>query len=48
MDQIGGAISGALNTVEHIGSAVGDLASGNIGGAAGDLGKAAGSGISAL
>lgn len=47
MGDIGNAISGALNTVEHIGSAVGDLASGNISGALGDVGKAATSGIGA-
>ncbi len=47
MGDIGNAISGALNTVEHIGSAVGDLASGNIGKAVGDIGQAATSGIGA-
>jgi len=44
---LGDAVSGALNTVEHLGSAVGDLASGNISGALGDVGKAATSGIGA-
>ena len=47
MDSIGGAISGALNTVEHLGSAVGDLAKGDVSGALGDVGKAATSGIGA-
>ena len=47
MGDIGNAISGALNTVEHIGSAVGDLASGNVGKAVGDIGQAATSGIGA-
>ena len=47
MGAIGDAVSGALNTVEHLGSAVGDLASGNISGALGDVGKAATSGIGA-
>ena len=47
MGAIGDAVSGALNTVEHLGSAVGDLASGNISGALGDVGQAATSGIGA-
>ncbi len=47
MGDIGNAISGALNTVENLGSAVGDLASGNVSGALGDVGKAATSGIGA-
>ena len=47
MGAIGDAVSGALNTVEHLGSAVGDLASGNISGALGDIGQAATSGIGA-
>jgi hypothetical protein len=47
MGDIGNAISGAINTVENLGSAVGDLASGNVSGALGDVGKAATSGIGA-
>lgn len=37
---ISDAVSGAINTVEDVGKAAGDLVSGNVGGAVGDLGQA--------
>ncbi len=40
LQAIGDVVGGALNTVENVGKAAGDLASGNIGGALGDIGQA--------
>jgi hypothetical protein len=47
VQDIGNAISGAVNTVEDVGKAAVDGLSGNFGGAINDLGKAASDGIGA-